>query len=202
VARVRERPRCLELVTLLGEALGALNEPTLHALQFPYRPDDAWLGLRFPDTAADGGPFVLEEDKLLYSVHLGAAADMDATQPAKTYCGLMLDEWVEVIPTDQETTGLAFHYDRPNAEAPQALLLVTPSAQRGSWQWQDLVDALGETLDFARLRAVEPAALEQGALGPLLPAVVSAVTMFPITAMLNFAFNNNLHLTLTETGNE
>ena len=202
VARVRERLRSLESVTLLGEALGAADEPALEALQFPYRANDAWMGLRFPDSAPDGGPFVVEEDKLLYSAHFGPAGAIDPTQPAKTYGGLLLDEWVEVIPADQETTGLAFHFDRPNAEAPQAMLLVTPPAHRGSWQWQDLVDALHETLDFARLRAVEPAALEQTALGPLLPAVISAVTLFPITAMLNLAFNNDLHLALMETSHE
>jgi hypothetical protein len=110
----------------------------------------------------------------------------------------LLDEWLEVIPADQATTGLAFHFDRPNAEAPQAILLVTPPVRRGAWQFQDLVDSLRETLDMARLRAVEPAQLDRTALGPLVPATLSAVTMLPITAMLNFAFNNGLAAELTK----
>jgi hypothetical protein len=105
-----------------------------------------------------------------------------------------------VIPTDQETTGLAFHFNRPNSEAPQAILLVTPPVHRGAWQWHDLVDTLHETLDLARLRAVQPTDLDQKKLGPLLPAVVSAVTTFPITAMLNFAFSNNVQLALDGDG--
>lgn len=202
VARVREKPRHLEMATLLGDALGAPNEPSLEVLQFPYRPDDAWLGLEFPETLPSGDPFMLEEDKLLYSAHFGPGAAIGPAQADKTYSGLMLDEWVEVIPTDQETTGLAFHFDRPNSEAPQAILLVTPPIHRGAWQWQDLVDTLHETLDFAPIRAVEPAQLDKTTLGPLLPAILSAVTIFPITAMLNFAFNNGVHIVLMETGNE
>ncbi len=198
VARVRERLRHLERAALLGEALGAADEPSLEALQFPHRPHDVWLGLRFPDTFRNGDPFVLDEDKLLYSAHFGPGAEIEPTQPARTYSGLMLDEWVEVIPADEETTGLAFHFDRPNSEAPQAILLATPPDFRGAWRWQDLVDTLHETLDFARLRAVEPAHVDPTALGPLVPAVVSAVTTFPITSMLNFAFNNNIQLALLE----
>lgn len=82
------------------------------------------------------------------------------------------------------------------SEAPQAILLATPPAYRGAWQWKDLVDTLHETLDFARLRAVEPAQLDQTVLAPFLPALLSSVTTFPLTASLNLGFNNNLHLVL------
>lgn len=200
VARVRDRLRSFELVGLLGDALGAVNEPTLEALQFPHRPNDVWLGLAFPVTLSNGDPFVFDEDKLLYNACFGAGADIDSTQPAKTYAGLMLDEWVEVVPTDVETTGLAFHYNRPNSEAPQAILLVTPPVFRGQWRWEDLVATLHETLDFAQLRAVEPAHLDGTTLGPLLPAVLSTVTTFPITAMLNFSFNNQVYVAMQDSG--
>jgi hypothetical protein len=200
VARVRERLRYLELTTLLGEALAAAETPVLTTLQFPHRPDDAWLGLTFPDTFPDGTPFVLDEDKLLYSGVFPAGAEIDPSQPDTVYSGLLLDEWVEVVPTEDATTGLTFHFDRPNSEAPQAILLATPPRHRGSWQWQDVVDTLHETLDFARLRAVEPVHLDKTALGPLLPAVISSVTTYPITATLNFAFNSDAHVVLAEDG--
>jgi hypothetical protein len=38
------------------------------------------------------------------------------------------------IPTDSVDTGITFHHDSPNCEAPQTILLVTPSAFRGNWQ--------------------------------------------------------------------
>lgn len=219
VARVREKERHLEMAGLLGEALGTPGQMTLEAVQFPYRQHDVWLGMEFPGTFANGDPFVLDEDKLLYTGQFDQDAEIDPSNPNKTYTGLMVDEWVEVIPTEQETTGLAFHFDRPNSEAPQAILLATPPSFRGAWQWQDLVDSLHETLDMARMRAVEPAHLDETfdferfrgmqpsqtdelKLGAILPAVMSAVTMFPITAMLNFALNNNIHLALMESDNE
>ena len=196
VARVRDRVQHLELATFLGEALGAPQSPTLDAVQFPFKTNDAWLGLEFPALDADGNPFVVPEDKLLYAPHFGPGADIDPANANRTYSGLLIDEWVEVVPTDQVTSGLAFHFDRPNSEAPQAILLVTPPVQDGTWSWQDIVDTLHETLDFARIRAVEPSQLDRTALGPLLPAVLSAVTLYPITAALNLAFNNGIHRTL------
>jgi len=200
IARVRERMRDVELTTLLGEALGAADPPALEALQFPYRAGDAWLGLRFPETMPDGSPFTVTGDKLLYSAVFATGAELDPTDPAVTYCGLLLDEWVEVVPGEEATSGLAFHFDRPNSEAPQSILLVTPPVHRGAWQWQDIVDTLHETLDFARLRAVEPSHVDASELAPLLPAVLSSVTTYPITASLNLSFNNNIHLLLAEDG--
>ncbi|HEY5881844.1 MAG TPA: hypothetical protein VIU11_23250 [Nakamurella sp.] len=47
---------------------------------------------------------------------------------------------------------------------------------------------------------MEPAHLDRTALGGLLPAVLSSVTTHPITARLNFAFNNNVHAVLAEGG--
>lgn len=202
VARVRERMRHMETAALLVPAMGGAGAVDLAGVQFPYRADDVWLGLDFPATFRGGAPFLLDSDKLLYTAHFASGSLIDPDDPAKSYCGLLVDEWVEVIPGAQETTGLSFHYDRPNSEAPQAVLLVTPPVHDGSWRWQDIVDTMHETLDFARLRAVEPDQLATTALGPLLPAILASVTMYPITATLNFSINNNLHLTLAEANSE
>ena len=74
-----------------------------------------------------------------------------AINPAGPIVGLLVDEWTETIPAKQETTALTFHYDRPNCEAPQSMLLVTPSTMRGVWTWQEVVASLHEALDLARL---------------------------------------------------
>ena len=93
----------------------------------------------------------------LYTAHFTEA--FDRTKPQ---CGLLLDEWTEVLPgqrfapgmDDQtvhtQTTGVAVHFDRPNAEAPQSWLLVTPARWDGNWRWRDLRQALPETMDLAR----------------------------------------------------
>ncbi len=191
VARVRDRVRQLELTTLFAETLGA-TAPAVTPLQFPFKAGDPWLAMRFPEA------FALDSDKLLYSAVFDAGAEIDTAQPDTKYSGLLLDEWVEVIPGSTANSGLAFHFDRPNSEAPQAILLATPPSQQGAWQWQDLVDTLHETLDFAKLRAVEPTQLDGTVLGPLLPAILSSVTTYPITASLNLAFNNDVHLALAK----
>jgi hypothetical protein len=70
--------------------------------------------------------------------------------------GLLVDEWTELVPSPNETTGIAMHVNRPNAVAPQALLLAVAPKQTGRWALTDLIAILEDTIDRARLRAVEP----------------------------------------------
>ncbi len=136
--------------------------------------------------------FRINEDKLLYTAYYPAYY-IEMFDKAKRQCGLLIDEWTEVIPTEEETTGLTFHYDRPNSEPPQTLLLVTPSEFRQSWQWQDLVDTLHETLDMAKKRTIEPSHIDTTDYARFLPALVSAMTVYPITPVLNLALNNEFY---------
>jgi len=202
VARVRETIHAFERASLLGEALEVADELAFEPLQLPYRKGDPWLAMDIPELDANGEPFSLEGDKLLLATHFAAGAAFDPAQADKTYCGLLLDEWTETVPTRTETSGLAFHFDRPDTEAPQSILLVTPPTFEGQWRWQTLVDTLHDTLDFARTRAVEPDPLDTSALATLLPATVSPVTLFPITAALNFSLNNRIHVNLAEQDDE
>jgi hypothetical protein len=89
--------------------------------------------------------------------------------------GLLVDEWVEVIPGEEETTGLVFHFDAPGTQPPQALLLAVPPDESRPWDLADLADAVLDTLELARLRAVDPDALA-AVVGPsdLLPAIYLA----------------------------
>ena len=182
VARVREKMRAWEQVVMLAGAFGN-DEPELTPLQLPFVPDDQWLALEFPQGTR------LDTDRLLYTAHFSTQF-----QKVSRHCGLLLDEWTEVIPASDATTGITFHYDRPNSEAPQAMLLVTPSDFRGAWQWEDLVDALNETLDLAKRRAVEPVHVDQSAYAPFLPATIMAVTMKQLTISANLALNNDLQI--------
>jgi hypothetical protein len=150
-------------------------------VQLPATDDDRWLGLAFPaDLTVDG-------DRLLYTAHHATAFDRAAPQ-----CGLLLDEWTETIPASSVDTGIAFHHDRPNSEAPQAMLLVTPTDFRGQWRWDDLVDALHETFDLAKRRAVEPVDLDDSPYAPFLPATVLATQVHQLTIAADLAFNNKI----------
>ncbi|NKQ37368.1 MAG: hypothetical protein HF973_17350 [Chloroflexi bacterium] len=181
VSRVRDKMNRLENVIVLAETLAAADLP-LHPIQLPFRENDSWLALPFPPD------YQIDADRLLFTAHFAAPFVKTAVQ-----CGLLLDEWTEVIPTKEETTGLTFHYDRPNTEPPQVMLLAVPPEINGRWQWADLVDTLHETLEMAKRRAVEPDQIDGTDYGRFLPATISAVTFQPITISLNLALNNNVY---------
>jgi hypothetical protein len=193
VARVREAPRLWERAVLLADALlggggllglGAWTEPPLSPIQLPHREDDAWLGMDFRRTP----PTSITEDKLLLTAHYATAATTGSQR-----CGLLFDEWTEVVPADRETTGIAVHVDAPGAEPPQAMLLVVPpdkTGPSGQWKSADLVDAITETFEMARLRAVEPAHLDGTAYAQLLPATLMSATRAPITISTDLAVAN------------
>jgi hypothetical protein len=86
-------------------------------------------------------------------------ARMSPSRPdlTATSAALVVDDWTEVIPNAEEQTGIAFHYDNPGAEAAQAILVaVRPDPSESSWSLDDLTATLNETLDLAKVRAVEP----------------------------------------------
>ena len=84
------------------------------------------------------------------------------------------------------------HFDKPNAEPPQAILLATPTKFTGAWKWDDLVDTLHSTLDMARIRAVEPKQLDQTELSVFLPATILATTWRPVTMGIDLAVVNKV----------
>lgn len=192
VARVREKIHSWENAAVLCNAFNAAAELDITPLQFPHQPGDRWLALKFRDPAdpnekdeAGKFKFKIETDKLLYSAHFAVAFDK-----AKPQCGIIIDEWTEVIPADEETTGIAFHYDQPNNEPPQTMLLVTPPEIKGHWSWENIIDAMEETLDMAKKRAIEPAQIENSMYGHFLPATIMAAAKHPITVAVDLAANN------------
>jgi len=187
VARVRERMHHLENVVLLSAALPGAAAPELTPLQLPHQVGQPWLALEIPATAD------LTGERLLYTaVHDGA---LDPVQPL---CGLLVDDWNEVVPARQITTGVAFHHDRPNAEPPQAWLLALPASFDGTWSWEDLLGAVTETIDAAKLRALEPTHLDTTPYDALLPATHSAWTSPEISISNNLLRNAGLYARLED----
>lgn len=187
VSRVRDKLYHVEntLFHIEGFTNTSLN---LVPAQFPYREKDFWLGMQYPDKKpGTDEAFTIDEDKLLFTSIYTVPFD-----PAQSQCGLLLDEWTEVIPSREETLGLAFHYDQPNSEPPQTLLLVTPGDFTGHWRWDDLVATLHETLDMAKKRAVEPDHVDATVYSRFLPPIVSLASPLPLTATLNLALNNKV----------
>ena len=192
VSRVREPLDHLEKVILLNELLRADTTTylplALTPTQLSARPvvagkPDYWLGVRFPKD------YELPGD----AVSLVQILPGEYTAASLTQQAYLLDEWTEVIPSKEEITSVAFHFDQPNTEAPQTLLLaVCPDSNTDrEWQWEELLGAVNETLDLAKKRAIEPDALAFTHLGQLLPALVAPVAMEGVTTNLDYRQVNN-----------
>jgi hypothetical protein len=187
VARVRPMIKAWETAAVLVDALrGPADVPALLPVQFPYQPGASWVALPFPAADRPGS------DRLCYTAHYPVPFDKSAPQ-----CGLLLDEWTEVIPATDRTTGITFNFARPDNEPPQAILLVTPAASSGAWQWDDLVGALNETLDLAKVRAVEPADIDQTPYSMFVPATITASAVYGISIVTSLCAANGVMRQLT-----
>lgn len=146
VARVRRGVDWL--LTVLGYA-GALRTgdgATFSVAQLPHAPGDRWMAL--PLAGATGGGRV--------SLVVHASGQLSAHTPV---AGLAVDEWVEVIPSETETTGVTFNFDTPASCPPQAILLALPPDGRESWDETLLEETLSEALELAKLRTVDSESL-------------------------------------------
>ncbi|MEV0174614.1 hypothetical protein AB0I00_26285 [Streptomyces sp. NPDC050803] len=167
-AAVRPMVRTLHETLLLAGARAERAE-RLRAAQHPTSDGDAWIGGAFP---AGQRPSA--------TTHLVWHAPADIP-PGAAVTGVVLDEWIELLPgSDQlppgpdparqtELTGVAFHYDRPDAKAPHNLLIAVPPDLSRGWTSDGLVQVLRDTLELAKLRAVDSEDLPQ--LGSLLPGI-------------------------------
>jgi len=100
------------------------------------------------------------------------------------YAGILIDEWNERIPSTSETAAVAFHYDQPDARAPQAILIAVCPDSRATWD-DDLITAtLNETLDLAKIRTVDLDSVQQ--VGQILPALYFALNLKGATISTDF----------------
>lgn len=182
IARVRDKMHHWENSTMLCEAFGTVA-PALKPLQLPAVAGEAWYALELPPATTPGARAVAG-DRLLYNAHFAVALD-----PNAPVCGLLVDEWTEVIPQAEETTGVAFHFDRPNSEPPQVWLLALAARMNGHWSWDELLGAVNDALESAKRRAVEPDHVLASRYGWLLPATYAAYT-FPEISMSNAYLRN------------
>ena len=173
MARVRDGVARLNATLSYSEALNTGEKLKLTIAQLPYGVNDRWVGL--PLKAGQSLP----GGKLSLAVQ--SAAPIDVRQPL---AGLLIDEWVEVVPSATETTGIALQYDQPNAAPPQTILLAVPPEVDVPWTVWSLQQVLLETLDLARIRTVDPDALDE--VGHYLPALYFACNTANDTVSTDF----------------
>jgi hypothetical protein len=177
-SRVRAGAARLTTALLCAEALA--GQPLAHfdVAQLPFATGERWQALDLTGTAA-----VSRLSLVAFSPRPAAAGAGVA--------GLMVDDWVEVLPSAQQITGLSFHFDDPIARAPQAILLAVRPDDFAEWTFEAIEGSVLEALNLAKLRAVDPDAL--GALGHYLPALYFAYNAGgPQTDAVSVDFNNSL----------
>ena len=142
--RLRPALSHLDLVLREAEALGNAVEPGARRS----RSSPTWT-----DNAGSASPWTATSAKGVVSLalHGNGLQRVDGS-----LAGLLVDEWTEIVPNRNETTGIAFRYDPPDAAPPQAILLAVPPVEGEPWTVGTLNQVLLETLDLAHLRACGP----------------------------------------------
>ena len=160
-SRVRDTLTGLADVLRGAEVLATGERLDLKVAQLPFKAGERWVGLPLEPGAA------LPAGKVSLVLQVPVALD-----PALAVGGLMVDEWVELVPSRSETTALAFQYDPPDSSAPQSVLLAVPPVVGQAWTVEGLHRVLVETFDMAKLRGIDVEAL--GELAHYLPALFFA----------------------------
>jgi hypothetical protein len=177
-SRVHAGAARLTTALLYAEALAGRSLAHFDVAQLPFATGDPWVGLDLAGTAPAS------------RLSLVAFSPRPAVAAAGI-AGLMVDDWVEVLPDTQQITGLSFHYDDPIARAPQAILLAVRPDDFPEWTFEGVEGSVLEALELAKLRGVDPDAL--GALGHYLPALYFAYNAGgPQNDAVSVNFNNSL----------
>ena len=178
VALVRPTMHTFGLVRMLSETFGA-EFGDCRPIQLPYRVNDTWLGVEFPE----GTSIVHDTIAMLQCLPQNFT-------PAGAQCGFLIDEWTETLPQKEEVTGITFNYDTPNSTAANAVLFAITPVETGHWSWDNLVATVLDTFERAKLRAVEPDMIDTlTRVAPLLPATIAEFTTGESTINLDYARN-------------
>ena len=178
VSLVRPTLHVFGAVRMYGDTFG-VADVALAPIQLPYRANDSWLGTEFPESLE----IVNDTIAMVQYLPQGFAA-------AGPLCGLLVDEWVETLPRREEVTGIAFNYNQPNSTPPAAILLAVTPQETGRWQWNHLAGTVLDTMERARLRAIEPDMIDTlAAIGTLLPATLGEFSTAKNSIKLDYSFN-------------
>lgn len=168
IGHVREAVDRFNLLSSYSEVLRAETAFEFHVAQLAPgdRTDEQWIAQK------------LESEQRYKNGQLALVIAMPGTEELpssdKSMAGLFVDEWIEVVPEPEETTGVAFHYDAPGASAPQTILMAVPPVQEQKWDWNSLSAVLQETFVLAKIRGIDPDIVAKLPLGQYLPALFLA----------------------------
>src|SRR5690606_36576835 len=147
IAKVKKNAEHYELFSILANTVDPSNSTlrSIVPLQIPYEGDglERWLGASVQSQES------LREGRIAMGASLPPQHSIEGYQ-----AGILVEEWVDVVPLKEQTTGISFHYDQPNAKAPQCLILGLTPKITGNWEWDDIVDMMVQTFDLAKKRGL------------------------------------------------
>ncbi len=151
----------------------------LRVAQLPSTSTTQWLAL---DDAERGEQVHQDIDAARGLVSIVIATNDGNAPLTGAIAGVLLDQWDETIPTNKVDTSIAFQYDAPSTQAPQALLLAVPGTRDvgALWDEGELTEIVRDTMDLAKVRAVDADAMggrekdppDAPGVGAVLPALM------------------------------
>ena len=175
---------------LLREALAApAAQQLLTVIQFnsPTAPPGFWIGAEMRSATPDADVSQNFGGTLCLALELP-----NNWNPTQILAGLVFDEWTEVLPARETTSGVAFHFNQPDTEPPQVMLLAVCPAEGENWRWEYLSETILDTFDRAKKRLVNFDHLRTNpALAHLLPALVAPLERDNLSPNLDLGRNQS-----------
>lgn len=149
---VRQQMAALHQVRLFGKYnyLDAAREVSVMQLESEYHSDRSWMGAEVKNEEN-------VRDANVYTILNPSQFIVNNGKSLKYVAGLLIDYWVERIPYKRQTAAVAFGYDQPDAEPPQAIL-VGVSTLGGNHYWSEkrMLRTIHSAMHQIKSRAVEP----------------------------------------------
>ena len=142
----------------------------LNLLQYPTKDQFPWVGLankevnKVKEKYYRNRPLYPIDENRHYPANCTAYVIYSPAEEelklAKGYLyGLMIDQFSELIPDEEKETGVTFHYDSPNSEPPQAILLAVSNHKHTNeanvWDENKIRDYVYEAMDLAKIRMID-----------------------------------------------
>jgi hypothetical protein len=147
--------------------------------QLPMFENEPWVGRTMSDAVTSGR----------LSLIIGTIDDNFPFGNMPVYSGIVIDDWTERVPSKTVDVGVAFHSESPAAEAPQAVLIAVPpkimESETEKWEWSmdELFAVVSQTLDLAKIRALDLSNIDEG---QYLPATLMAYSNEIATVSTDF----------------
>jgi hypothetical protein len=119
-------------------------------VQYPFGAGDRWCGL--PQSGESSlQQLVSGKQNIIFT-------NAELLNTGNQVCGFKLDDWQEIIPDLEVTSGIAIHKNQPLSESPQAIMIAVPTDNSSTWNWgiNDIAHSVLQAIDMAKYRTVEP----------------------------------------------